>query len=104
MEKGSNVDGDESGGTSPSLQGAGTGILSPRNLFSMAAGIGIASGKKGSRIRVSSAGVKIGAKGGTERDQESVRRVLGAAQGGAAPPALLADWWWPSFAPLVIPE
>ena len=26
------------------------------------------------------------------------------AQGGAAPPALLAGWGWPSFAPLVIPE
>src|SRR3954469_15719985 len=67
MEKGSNVDGDESGGTSPSRQGAGTGILSPRNLFSMAAEIGIAFGEKGSVIRVSYTGVKIGAKGGTER-------------------------------------
>src|SRR3954463_930789 len=64
MEKGSNNDGDESGGTSPSRQVAGTGILSPRNLFSMAAEIGIASGEKGSGIRVSSVGVKIGAKGG----------------------------------------
>src|SRR3954469_23284640 len=63
MEEGSNVDGDESRGTSPSRQGVGTGIMSPRNLFSMAAEIGIASGEKGSRIRVSSAGVKIGAKG-----------------------------------------
>src|ERR1041384_2644548 len=58
MEKGSNVDGDESGGTSPSRQGADIGILSPRNLFLMAAEIGIASGEKGSGIRVSSAGVK----------------------------------------------
>ena len=65
MEGGSNVDGDESGGTSPSRQGAGTGILSPRNLVVMAAEIGIASGEKGSGIRVSSMGVKIGAKGGT---------------------------------------
>src|SRR3954471_15658480 len=66
MEEGSNVDGDESGGTSPSRQGAGKGIMSPRNLFLMAAEIGIASGEKGSRIRVSSAGVKIGPKGGTK--------------------------------------
>src|SRR3954467_2042745 len=65
MEEGSNSDGDESRGTSPSWQGADTGILSPRNLFSMAAEIGIASGEKGYGIRVSSAGVKIGAKGGT---------------------------------------
>src|SRR3954469_15621581 len=75
MEEGSNVDGDESGGTSPSRQGAGTGILSPRNLFSMAAEIGIASGEKRSGNRVSSAGVKIGAKGGTEGGQRSARRV-----------------------------
>jgi len=65
MEGGSNVDGDESGGTSPSRQGAGTGILSPRNLMAMAAEIGISSREKGSGIRVSSAGVKIGPKGGT---------------------------------------
>ena len=56
IEKGSNGDGDESGGTSPSRQGARTGILSRRNLFSMAAEIGIASGEKGSGIRVSSTG------------------------------------------------
>ena len=30
MEGGSNVDGDESGGTSPSRQGADTGIVVPR--------------------------------------------------------------------------
>src|SRR3954469_7211928 len=53
MEEGSNIVGDESGGTSPSRQGAGTGILSPRNLFSMAAEIGIASGEKGSGLGVS---------------------------------------------------
>ena len=58
MEGGSNVNGDESGGTSPSRQGAGTGILVPQNLMEMAAEIGIASGKKGFGIRVSSAGVK----------------------------------------------
>ena len=50
MEGGSNVDGDESGGTSPSRQDAGTGILVPRNLVAMAAEIGIASGEKGSGI------------------------------------------------------
>ena len=48
MEGGSNVDGDESGGTSPSWQDAGTGILLPQNLVAMAAEIGIASGEKGS--------------------------------------------------------
>ena len=79
MEEGSNGDGDESGGTSPSRQGAGTGILSPQNLFSMAAEIGIASGEKGSGIRVSSAGVKIGAKGGTGGTHQSTRRAGGAA-------------------------
>ena len=79
MEGGSNIDGDESGGTSPSRQGAGTGILVPRSLLAMAAEIGIASGEKGSGIRVSSVGVKIGAKGGTERGHEAVRRAGGAA-------------------------
>src|SRR3954467_7576614 len=71
MEEGSNADGDESGGTSPSRQGAETGILVPRNLMEMAAEIGIASGKKGYGIRVSSAGVKIGPKGGTRGAQGS---------------------------------
>src|SRR4051812_1582091 len=64
MKGGSNVDGDESGGTSPSRQGAGTGILVPRSLMAMAAEIGIASGEKGSRIRVSETGLKYMPKGG----------------------------------------
>ena len=58
MEGGSNVDGDESGGTSPSRQDAGTGILVPRNLVAMAAEIGIASGEKGFGIKVSATGGK----------------------------------------------
>src|SRR3954464_14349760 len=101
MEKGSNGDGDESGGTSPSRQGAGTGILSPRNLFSMAAEIGITSGEKGSGIRVSSAGVKIGAKGGTrgatgQRGGFLARPRAGPRQGPfwspcGAPPLFLGD-------------
>ena len=80
MEGGSNVDGDESGGTSPSRQGAGTGIMVPRRLSAMAAEIGITSGEKGSGIRVSSTGVKIGPKGGTrgaQGSQEGARRGLG---------------------------
>ena len=58
MEGGSNVDGDESGGTSTSRQGADTGILVPRSVMAMAAEIGIASGEKGSGIRVSATGGK----------------------------------------------
>ena len=77
MEGGSNVDGDESGGTSPSRQGAGTGILVPRSLMAMAAEIGIASGEKGSGIRVSSTGVKYMPKGG----------ISGGLGGPGAPPA-----------------
>src|SRR3954468_17367381 len=99
MEEGSNGDGDESGGTSPSRQGAGTGILVPRNLMEMAAEIGIASGKKGSGIRVSSAGVKIGAKGGHQGGHRAVRRVLGAAKGWAAPRTLLESLWCPPSLP-----
>ena len=56
MEGGSNVDGDESGGTSSSREDAGTGILVPQNLVAMAAEIGIASGEKGFRIRVFATG------------------------------------------------
>ena len=64
MEGGSNVDGDESGGTSPSRQGAGARILVPRILMAMAAEIGIASGEKGSEIRVSATRCKYMPKGG----------------------------------------
>ena len=84
--EGSNVGGDESGGTSPSRQGADTGILSPRKLMAMAAEIGIAFGEKGSRIRVSSVGVKIGAKGGTGGTHQSARRAGGVGLGGARHP------------------
>ena len=77
MQGGSNVDGDESGGTSPSRQDAGTGILVPRNLMAMAAGIGIASGEKGSGIRGSTTRCKYMPKGG----------IGGASRGPGAPPA-----------------
>src|SRR3954465_6216616 len=77
MEGGSNVDGDESGGTSPSRQGAGTGILVPRSLMAMAAEIGIASGEKGSGIRVSATRYKYRPKGG----------IGGGLGGASAPPA-----------------
>ena len=77
MEGGSNVDGDESGGTSPSRQDAGTGILVPRNLVAMAAEIGIASGEKGSGIRVSATRCKYMPKGG----------ISGGLGGPGAPPA-----------------
>ena len=56
MEGGSNIDGDESGGTSPSRQGAGTGILVPRSLLAMEAEIRIAAGEKGSGMRVFATG------------------------------------------------
>ena len=51
-----NIDGDESGGTSPSRQGAGAGILVSRSLLVMAAEIGIASGEKGYGFRISGSG------------------------------------------------
>ena len=99
MEKGSNGDGDESGGTSPSWQGAGTGIVVPQSLLAMAAEIVIASGEKGYGIRVSSAGVKIGPKGGTRggpsrpggllaRPHPRSRQLVAWVTGGP-PPALL---------------
>src|SRR3954469_24358541 len=76
MKGGSNVDGDESGGTSPSRQGAGTRILVPRSLMAMAAEIGIASGEKGSGIRVSATRYKYRPKGG----------ISGGLGGPGAPP------------------
>src|SRR3954470_22330697 len=99
MEGGSNIDGDESGGTSPSRQGAGTGIMSPRNLMAMAAEIGIASGEKGSGIRVFSAGVKIGPKRGT-------RGAIGQPGGSMAQPRVgphRAPSWAPAGGPPFLP-
>src|ERR1044071_115014 len=99
MEGGSNDDGDESGGTSPSRQGADTGILSPRNLMAMAAEIGIAFGEKGSGIRVSSAGVKIGPKGGT-------RGATGQPGGCPARPRVgpcQGPFWSPCGGPPLLP-
>ena len=98
MEGGSNVDGDDSGGTSPSRQGAGTGILVPRSLMAMAAEIGIASGEKGSGIRVSATGVKYMPKGGISGGLGGPGAPPGAARRGAAPPGRLEPWW-PPFGP-----
>ena len=81
MEGGSDVDGDESGGTSPSRQGADTGILVPQNLLAMAAGVRIPYGEKGSWISVSSMGVKIGAKVRHQRRWDLPKRPVGAARG-----------------------
>src|SRR3954471_20884943 len=98
MKGGSNVDGDESGGTSPSRQGAGTEILVPRSLMAMAAEIGIASGEKGSRIRVSGARVKYRPEGvirGGLGGPGAPRRGQGGGRGQAAWAALAS--LWPSF-------
>ena len=107
MEGGSNVDGDESGGTSPSRKGAGTGILVPRNLLAMAAEIGIASGEKGSEIRVSSTGVKYMPKGVTrsgEGGPGALPRRPGVGPPGlaawAAPGSPLAPLWFFSKLPV----
>src|ERR1044072_1685715 len=92
MEKGSNVDGDESGGTSPSRQGAGTGILVPRNLMAMAAEIGIASGKKGSRLGVSTPRGKYrrrGRRGDPRGSQEGARRGPGWGRATSPPGCLV---------------
>src|SRR3954464_3711510 len=98
MEGGSNVDGDESGGTSPSRQGAGTGILVPRSLMAMAAEIGIASGEKGSGIRVSSTDVKYMPKwvtrGGQGGPGAPPARPRGSARAGRLEPL-----WAPSGPP-----
>ena len=92
MEGGSNVDGDESGGTSPSRQDADTGILVPRNLVAMAAEIGIASGEKGS-----------GLEGFGTRGIYMRRGQPEAEQGPHAPPWRGQGWGrarWPPGPPL----
>src|SRR3954466_9660591 len=91
MEGGSNVDGDEFGGTSPSRQGAGTGILVPRSLLAMAAEIGIASGKSTSILWVSTTGDKYrrrGCRGAPPGSQEASWRGLGWGR-ARDPPGLL---------------
>ena len=66
--------------------------------MAMAAEIGISSGEKGSAIRVSSAGVKIGPKGGTRGatgSQEGRWRDLGWGRAGNPPGPLVVAL--PSF-------
>src|ERR1041385_2271096 len=103
MEGGSNVDGDESEGTSPSRQGPDIGILVPHSLSAMAAKIGIASGEKGSGIRVFATRVKIRAKGATRGGPSRPGglvawppprpRGVAASVTGGPPPALLQSFW-----------
>src|SRR4051812_20538193 len=95
MEGGSNVDGDESGGTSPSRQGADTGILVPRSLLAMAAENGIASGKSTSILGISSAGAKYRPKegargGGTTAPEGSMARPRGTRAGHPSGPLVVA--------------
>ena len=52
----------------------GTGILVPRNLVAMAAEIGIASGEKGSGIRVFATGDKYMRRGGHQKRRGGPRR------------------------------
>src|SRR4051812_26427183 len=91
MKGGSNVDGDESGGTSPSRQGAGTGILVPRSLLAMAAEIGIGSGKSTSILGVSTPRDKFrrrGCRGDPPGSQEASWHGLGWGR-ARDPPGLL---------------
>ena len=60
--------------------------------------------KKGSVLGVSTPRGKYRRRGGVEGTHLAARRVPGVAQGGAAPGALLAFWWWPPFPSLVTPE
>ena len=53
--------------------------------------------KKGSVLGVSTPRGKYRRRGGAEGTHEAAKRVPGVAQGGAAPPALLAVWSWPPF-------
>ena len=100
MEGGSNVDGDESGGTSPSRQGASAGILVPRSLMAMAAEIGIASGEKGSGIEGFGTRGKYMPKGVTRGGEGGPGAPPGAARGGAAWAGRVGCPWLP-LAPLL---
>src|ERR1043165_9908255 len=104
MEEGSNGDGDESGGTSLSRQGAGTGILSPRSLFSMAAEIGIASGEKRSCLGVSTPRGLYRRRGASRGHPGQPGGCLACPSVWAAPGTLLAPWQWSRPSPLVILE
>src|SRR4051812_19070001 len=92
MEGGSNVDGDEYGGTYPCQQGAGTTILVPRSFLGMAAEIEIASGKSTSILGVSTPRAKYRRRGGVEGTppgrQEASWRGLGCGH-ARDPPGLL---------------
>ena len=107
MAGGSNVDGDESGGTSPSPQGAGAGILVPRNLVAMVAEIGIASGEKGSVIRVSTTGEIYMRRGVTRGGEGAPGAPLARPEVGprrvaawATPGSPLAPLWFFSKLPV----
>ena len=54
------------------------------------------SGRVPEQLHQAARGVNIG-EGGVEGTHEAVRRVPGAARGGAAPAALLAAWRWSPF-------
>ena len=104
MEEGSNGDGDESGGTSPSRQGAGTGIMSPRSLMAMAAEIGIVSAEKESRLGISTPEGLYRRRGASGGHPGQPGGCLARPPFWAAPAALLADWQWPRPFVLIILE
>ena len=77
---GGGVDGDGSGGTSPSRQGAGTEISVPRNLFWMAAELGVVFCKILRGLGFSPWGkfmVQRAASGGARGSHTTPRRGLG---------------------------
>src|ERR1041384_8020260 len=80
MEEGSNGDGDESGGTSPSRQGAGAASPGSPDLETAAAANREGFVKKGSCLGVSTPRGKYrrrGRRGATQGSQEGTRRGLG---------------------------
>ena len=99
MEGGSNVDGDESGGTSPSRQGAGIGILVPRSLMAMAAEIGIASGKRGPESGFPRHALNICQRGASEVPRGAQAPPRRGQEGGRVgrPPGLPLAPLWPHF-------
>ena len=96
MEGGSNVDGDESGGTSPSRQGAEIGTSGPPTL----AGNGGGDRKLFWKKRLDIQGFYVPrdfiGQGGPKGTPHLAMRPGGGSRYMAAPSGHLADWWAPS--------
>ena len=82
MEGGSNVDGDESGGTSPSRKGAGTGTFGPPKLVGDGSADHNCFWRKGLDFQGFSVGGKNRSQRGASGEVPMVQAPVGRGQGG----------------------